>query len=307
MTRGIDHLVAGLARDPGPGLTPGSRELLDEITRLPAAVPAVRTPAAAPPTRLPTLVHAAQIPAIVPATRIRKRRMWALLPASFAVVLAWALTAPAQAALDIRREGDFFMVVVKNPHADPRVYSSELRSVGLPIRIVTEPVSPSRVGTFTTAPDPVPDATSSSTPTGDNSDLPWQGDPGPISGIEPLESCAAHQPCVLGVRILATATAQTVIRLGRPARPGEIYRSTARLDMPGELLHCVPFVNRTVSEVRSLVARKGIGTVKWVYRAGNRELNPPPASWFVHEGWPYSADTVLFYVGPTKTEAVDTC
>jgi hypothetical protein len=303
MTPKIDHLVAGLARDPGPGLTPGSRELLDEITRLPAAA---QIPAAVPPTRLP-----------VPATRIRKRRMWALLPASFAVVLAWALTAPAQAALDIRREGDFFMVVVKDPHADPRVYSSELRSAGLPIRIVTEPASPSRVGTFTTIPASVLDTTLTSssspslaaTPTGDRADLPWQGDSGPIgiSGIESLGSCVADQPCVLGVRILATATLQTVISLGRPARPGEIYRSTARLDMPGELLHCVPFVNRTVSEVRSLVVRKGVRIVKWVDQSAGRELNPPPDSWFVHEGWPYSADTVLFYVGPTRTEAVDTC
>ena len=41
----IDRLVAGIAADPGPGMTPGARELFDEITTDPG--PSAR-PARAP-------------------------------------------------------------------------------------------------------------------------------------------------------------------------------------------------------------------------------------------------------------------
>ncbi|GAA0432911.1 hypothetical protein Acor_06830 [Acrocarpospora corrugata] len=271
MTTDLDRIVSRLARDPGPGLTPGARELLDEITRMPAAMP-------------------------VPAARIRRRKTMALVPAVFAVVLAWALTAPAQAALDIQREGAFFTVVVKDMYADPTVFNAELRSAGVPIQFHTLPVSPSRVGSI------IDDGTATP-PDAAGPELPWSSGPG---RIEPLGPCAASEPCVLGIRIPVTARVQTVIRLGRPAQPGEVYRSAANLDMPGELLHCVPFVNRTVSEVGSLMTVRGVRHVKWVDLKAGLELDPP-GSWFVHEGRAYSDDTVLFFVGATRSAATDAC
>lgn len=44
-----------------------------------------------------------------------------------------------------------------------------------------------------------------------------------------------------------------MITLGREARPGEEYEIIGGLDAPGEPLHCVPFYNRPVSEVRALL------------------------------------------------------
>ncbi|WP_214109858.1 hypothetical protein [Acrocarpospora catenulata] len=283
----IDRLVTGLARDPGPGLTPGARELLNEITRIPAPRPVAKV-------------------------RRRWRGAWAMVPAMFTVILAWALTAPAQAALDIRRDGAFFTVVVNDPHASPSVYREELRAAGLAIRIVTAPASPGRVGSVTMLRESIlrTIVTGGSTPApgfGDvaGSELPW--DSGSAGAIQPLGSCEPGEACLLGIRVSAENRAATVIQLGRPAEPGETYVVTSRLDETGELLHCVPFVNRRVSEVRSLIAERGVRTIKWVDHRTRKELPSPPGFWYVREGWPYSDDTVVLYVGPSPSSATDAC
>ncbi|WP_436763035.1 hypothetical protein [Streptosporangium sp. V21-05] len=127
--RTIDRLVADIAPDPGPGMTPLAMELFEEITTAPAVAPA-------PPRR-------------------RHRRfavpVVAALAAS-AVVAGWVLPpalgvgpAPASAAPDIKREDDHYIITVKDLFADPDTYQSELKARGLDITLKLLPTSASRV------------------------------------------------------------------------------------------------------------------------------------------------------------------
>ncbi|MFF3670770.1 hypothetical protein [Microtetraspora malaysiensis] len=201
----IDRLVEQIAPDPGPGMTPLARELLDEITSTPAAV--------------------------ARSSRWRPRLMWSrgmwgravrTRPAgaagAIAVLLAataWLGSAPASAALDIEREGDQYVVTVKDMFAEPAMYERELRARGLKIELQVVPVPSSMVGETL-----VLDGTPSS------------------SGVSripaPGECRNPFSFCSIGLRIPVNYRKQVVVFLGRPARPGERYGLMTPIDLPGE-------------------------------------------------------------------------
>ncbi|MEV4113234.1 hypothetical protein [Nonomuraea sp. NPDC049695] len=230
MNTDVDDIVKSLAPDPGPGLTPGARQMLTQIMD-----------DAAPP----------------------KKRRWAVtLPIAAAVaVTAWALptflTASPAAALDVKEEGDHYVIEVKDLYAKPEVYESRLRGLGLKVSLKVVPVSPSLVGEIST-------------------DTPgWAKGPFPyadkIKTIDRPEQCGRYRQCPIGVTIAKDFTAQADILLGREGRPGEEYQAGAGLNDDGEPLHCQPFYNRPVSEVRGRLKEMGVSVREYaVKRPGER-------------------------------------
>src|SRR5262245_17582003 len=114
----LDDLVRSIAPDPGPGMTPGAGELMREIAARPRTRP-----------------H-------------RSRRSRLARAAGLAALLTWTLplTGPAAAALDVARDGDYYVVTVKNLFAEPAAYARQLRVWGLHVQLEVVPAAPRRVG-----------------------------------------------------------------------------------------------------------------------------------------------------------------
>ena len=231
----IDELVAGLTgvRDdqtPSPS-APGARALLTAITA------EERAPVAA---------------------RRRSRRRWAvILPvAAMASVAATAVVAiatdtgssPAHhagvqlAALSFSSEGEYLVVKVKDPFADPARYRKEFAARGLDVDLKMVPASPSIVGTLITD----------------------EGDDR-IKMITAKGRCTpgGGGSCPVGVKIPANYTGHAMVAFGRPARPGEDYDTSAPITAPGEMLHGVDVSHRTVAQLRSLLAKRHIAIAEY--------------------------------------------
>ncbi|WP_431932255.1 hypothetical protein [Nonomuraea jabiensis] len=55
-----------------------------------------------------------------------------------------------------------------------------------------------------------------------------------------------------------------LVTVGRKARPGEKYDVTTTWDAKGEPMHCVPFANKTVAEVRAMLTERGVRISRFV-------------------------------------------
>ncbi|MGW6499692.1 hypothetical protein [Nonomuraea angiospora] len=271
MNTDIDDIVKSLAPDPGPGLTPGAREMLTRI-----------------------------MDDAAPLQKPLKKRRWAVaLPIAAAVaVTAWALpaflTASPAAALDVKEEGDHYVIEVKDLYAKPEVYESRLRGLGLKVSLKVVPVSPSLVGEV------------SADTTG------WEKGPFPyadkIKTIDRPEQCGRYRQCPIGVTIAKDFTAQADILLGREGRPGEEYQASAGLHDDGEPLHCRPFYNRPVSEVRGRLKEMGVSVSEYaVKRPGERGEDARatasvPDSMYVTGGGLGSSGTAVLVVSETPMD-----
>ncbi|GAA1537794.1 hypothetical protein GCM10009678_20220 [Actinomadura kijaniata] len=262
----------------------GSRELLDEITARPR-----------------------------PAARPRRDRWRLAVPltvalAAAAVLAGWLLPlGPAlgprpAAALDIRREGGFYIVTVKDAFAAPERYAAQLRARGLDIGLSVQPVSPSMEGMIFTPYDPrlngVPEQERSRRPDA-------------IVPIARPGACATADRCVIGVRIPVDYraykgpdyTGPAMISLGRRARPGERHRGFARLSTPGEPLACRAFIGRTVDQVTAMLRRRGV-TVG-VFAVPQKGSHPSvPGTWRVHDGWLTEPGKALLVADPAPPPRV---
>ncbi|MBO3747810.1 hypothetical protein J5X84_17170 [Streptosporangiaceae bacterium NEAU-GS5] len=207
----LDELVRAIAPDSGPGMTPGADELMREITALPRTAP-----------------------------RRTRRRTWAALAAALAALVTWMLplTGPAAAALDIERDGDFYVVTVRNLFAEPQVYMRQLRAIGLHVQLEVAPASPRRVGTILQVDRETHNV---------------------ITAVQEPGACARDLliKCAIAVRIPVTYAGRTMLILGRAARPGESYLFPGAVVGPGELLGCTPIRGETVRTVRALVEGRG--------------------------------------------------
>ncbi|MFI7135273.1 hypothetical protein ACIBQ1_57135 [Nonomuraea sp. NPDC050153] len=254
MTLDLDDVVKSLAPAPGPGLTPTARELMTQI--MDAAEPA-------------------------PKVRLRRWRPLVALPIAAAVTAAgWAaaavLGAAPASALNIKEEGDHYLIEVKDLYAAPEVYESQLRAAGIHVSLRVAPVTPSFVGEIAT------DTTG------------WSSGPFPyadkIKTIDRPGGCGLGRGCPIGLTIAKDFTGTAEITLGREARPGEEYEITGMLHAPKEPLHCAPFYNRRVSEVRASLAKLGLTISGFaVKKPGDPDAEPDlrasvPDSMYVHGG-----------------------
>ncbi|MEV0387776.1 hypothetical protein [Nonomuraea sp. NPDC050643] len=255
----IDRLVAGIAPDPGPGMTPLARELMEEITELPAAA--------------------------APAPR---RRRWVAAPVlvTLAGVLSFGLAqAPASAALDIDRVGDHYVITVQDLMADPEVYQAELKARGLDIRLRLVATSASQTGRMFVVNDL--DRLRSGVP------VPVDG---PITTIDGPGPCPRPAGCPVGVKVPVDFAKKAEITLGRRARPGERYKMPPGIAAAGEPLHCVDYVNKPVAEIVAMLRERDVTprfiSAEWLTRDSS------PDGWYVHLGVMTADREALLLVGP---------
>jgi hypothetical protein len=270
MKQDIDRLIVGIAPDPGPGLTGGARDLLAEITALP-------------------------VPTAAPVRRWRPRIALPLVAAlaMTAVALSWILpglgTRPASAALDIRREGGYYVVTVRDIFASPQLYQAQLRSKHLDITLRVVPVSPSvEGGIFPQFEKRYIGLTSEEI----------TRRPDLIAPIHTPGACTFEPRCTIGVKIPVGYQGHADIRLGRKGRPRERYEGFGQLSNPGEPLQCRKFVNKTFDQVRAMLGARGV-TITVIY-VPLRGVRPSvPGSWYVHEGWLSEQGKAVVVAAPT--------
>jgi hypothetical protein len=252
MKTDIDRVVAEIAPAPGHGITPGARELLKEITT-------------SPPTESGSMPK--------PSTRIRWIRRRITLPlaaglAALAIVLTWLVPGslgigprPA-AALDIKRQGDYYVITVKDLFADPERYEAQLRSLGINVSLRLVPATRGFEGKILTPFTPHNE----------------------ITAIQSRGVCAEHRQCPIGLKIRVGYQGKALIQLGRIPRPGERVADPTmyRLDMPGQPFHCVAYINKTVDQVRAMLKKRGV-TISW-FADYKTSWSSVPGSWYVHEG-----------------------
>ncbi|MBE3014758.1 hypothetical protein IL992_37110 [Microbispora sp. NEAU-D428] len=269
----LHRLVAGIAPDPGPGMTPAALDLLEEIVSGP--VPATRR------LRVPEAVTGA-------ARRVLRRpRLAPLIVSLTAVLLAvgWLVPgaaglgpAPAAAALDIRREGDHYVVMVRDLFAAPASYQRELRDRGLDVDVRLVPVSSAWAGQVIGFDG-----------TRDNS---------AITAIKAPGECTRFGGCAIGFRIPVGFRGHATVFLGRAARAGERYGILEAFDMEGQPFHCVDYVNKTVAQVLPLLRERGVRAEFTSYVTKSTRPSAP-ASWYVYEGVMVADGQALVLVGPT--------
>jgi hypothetical protein len=266
----IDRMVASIAADTGPGMTPGAWELLQEITVTMAGEPGGRPEAPARPLRL-------RGPHWWP-QRLQTLRLLAPL-AAMTILLSWFLPDaaglgphPASAALDITRKGDDYIVTVKDLFADPKRYEREFKAVHLNISLTFEPATPSLEGVILTLSNE-------------------------ITALEPPGGCNfPRRGCQIGLRVPVDYKGRANVRLGRKALSGEVYTARATFAAPGEPLHCVPFVNKTVPVVMRMLSERDVKSFEFVTYHGTR--SSAPDSWYVHGGVMSKPGTALILVDP---------
>ncbi|GIH23431.1 hypothetical protein Aph01nite_17410 [Acrocarpospora phusangensis] len=250
MTRDVDRLVTEIAgpADEELGMTPGALDLLEEITAVP-----------------------------VPERRRVRSKVLLPLAVGVAVTLGVSLLPGTAAALDVVRDGGYYVITVKDLFADPERYQEQLRALGLNIRLEVKPATPAQEGTML----PIH--------FGDSADE--------IRTIEGPGDCLGRGSCAIGLKVPIGYRESVTIVLARKALPGEKYKVLAPINAAGQPLHCVPFVGKTVDEVRALLAARGVNTV--TFARPDRTQKPTPGSWYVHDGVMSAAGQALLLVSPT--------
>ena len=93
------------------------------------------------------------------------------------------------------------------------------------------------------------------------------------------------------------------IFLGRNARPGEDYMMPPGLDVPGEPLHCVDYINKTVDEVRAMLRDRGVEPEFTYYGDKKGDSASVPGNWYVHDGVMSAAGKARVLADPTPNDA----
>ncbi|MEU8278696.1 hypothetical protein ACFYOK_22000 [Microbispora bryophytorum] len=267
----LHRLVAGIAPAPGPGMTPAALDLLEEIVSGPVPADRRRVRAAVTGAAGTILRSRRLVPAIVSLTAVLLAVAW-LVPGA-----AGLGPAPASAALDIRPEGDHYVVMVRDLFAAPAMYQRELRERGLDVEVRLVPVSPASAGQVFY--------------------LDGTRDRSAITAIEKPGECARFGGCPIGFRIPVRFRGHATVYLGRAARAGERYGILESFDLEGQPFHCVDYVNKTVAQVLPLLRERG---VRAQFSSPGAYAQPSaPADWYVHGGVMVADGQALVLVNPT--------
>ncbi|MEN3539459.1 hypothetical protein AAH991_30415 [Microbispora sp. ZYX-F-249] len=267
----LHRLVAQIAPDQGPGMTPAALDLLEEIVSGPAPANRRRRMTETVTGTARTILRGPRlVPAIVSLTAV-------LLAVGWLVPGAGLGPAPASAALDIRREGDHYVVMVRDLFAASEMYQRELRQRGLDVDVRIVPVSSASVGEV----------------------MYFDGtrDYSAITTIKAPGECTRFGGCAIGFRIPVRFNGHATVLLGRAARAGERYGILEAVDLEGQPLHCVDYVNKTVAEVLPLLRERG---VRAEFSSPGAYARPAaPADWYVHSGVMIADGQAILVVGPT--------
>lgn len=194
----------------------------------------------------------------------------------------------APRALSVTDLGDAVIVRVVDPLADPKRYNKVFKELGLDVKVTMVPVSPPKVGSVAFY------------------DTALDTDHSKISTIEAGEDCpptmtSSDPNCQPGVKVLKSFTGETTIAFGRAAKPGEMYQyMSSSAGDPGEVLHGVPFRNKTVAEMLPVLKARGleVGGYNW----GDDPRNPEhamsvPGGWYIHDIGLHAPGQVVAWVG----------
>jgi len=166
---------------------------------------------------------------------------------------------------------------------DPFAAESQLKAAfaehGLDITVNLLPVSPSLVGTVV-----------------------FISDSGGASAIQPLQggSCVTGGgACSIGLKIPATFTGSGDITLGRPAKPGETYESTASAFAPGEVLHCSGLRGARVAAALPILKADKLTVVRWREESNGAIDATAPINNYIVDADPIAVGTVMITIQPT--------
>lgn len=275
MTRNIDEIVARFAAPPVTEVSEGARELIHEIT--------AGSPGPTPARRRRRLSPRVAIPA------------GGLLTAAV-VALTWLQPDTSASALNIRQEGGYYIIEIKDLYANPKMYEEQLRHYGLDVSLKVRPATAAfEREVFPTAPD--------------------MSVVSEIQGINPPGPCdMVGDACAIGLKIPVGFKGTALVAVGRKARPGEKYDVTTSWDTKGEPMHCVPFANKTVAEVRATLTERGVRISGFLVpdltaekAGGGSEQASVPDTWLVRGGFftEPGVAVVVAHTTPLPQRAID--
>ncbi|HEY1457475.1 MAG TPA: hypothetical protein VGF15_03055 [Solirubrobacteraceae bacterium] len=135
------------------------------------------------------------------------------------------------------------IATVTNPFAAQAQLDAAFARQGLEIRVNLIPVSPSIVGTVL-----------------------YVGESGAGDQIKALQGghcLMGGGGCFIGIEIPKGFTGEGSITLGRPARPGESYESSASIFAPGEPLHCSGLLGARVAGALPVLRAERLTVLQW--------------------------------------------
>ncbi len=152
--------------------------------------------------------------------------------------------APAEAVTFGTAPSGAIVATVTEPFAAQSQLDAAFAAQGLKITVSLLPVSPSVVGTVL-----------------------FVGESGPATAqIKPLQGghcLSGGGGCAIGVEIPRGFRGSGNITLGRPAKPGEPYESSASLFAPGEALHCSGLLGARVADALPVLRKRALAVVDW--------------------------------------------
>ncbi|MFI6512394.1 hypothetical protein ACIBCT_32720 [Streptosporangium sp. NPDC050855] len=206
-------------------------------------------------------------------------------------------TSYASSEIEIRREGDEYVALIKDPYADHQKYREAFKALGLDVEVRIVPVAPRKVGQEVT---------------GLQGGVRESGERTSPSGMEGRDGkpCTAQQKgCYLVLRIPADLTGKAYLRLGRQAGPGEVYDEDGEMTATteGGSLAGYRVDEKTVGEVVPEIEKRGLKVTYLIMTVGpgnpggfgidpNRQSAPVGKDWIVWEAEEAASDTVRLLV-----------
>jgi hypothetical protein len=195
--------------------------------------------------------------------------------------------AKAQAAvLSVARHGRYLYVIVRNPVADPKKYRAEFARYHLHISLQLVPASPSVAGSLVAETESA-------------------GSGSQLKAITALGKCftgGGGNVCPVGVRVPIHYRGTATLTFGRAARPGERYESSGPATAPGEAMHGLDFVGKTVAAVLGMLAARHVTVPQWRVqnvRCYTESRRTVPSSWYVYQAVPWAPGQVLLWASRT--------